>query len=515
MGGLRQRQVDAARSGGAGSSQRVDVCCATHCETPAGAERRRLSAAEARLQQLVDAIEEARFCVDGAALYLRRTQGTPEETPAFQRYCRELDALRLCLRAYTRARAAKRRVPCEASTSSAAGRLLGTGALLLLALFSALVAVAPLPAQAQGPALQSKAAPTSNAQTAAHDADARALQFPQDFALALQAADACLAAHEAPRAEFHYRRAVALSDGAAQAHAGLGFALLAQGKRDEAKLAFQAALTLTPERADLKDALGKLGTSAAVQLSPSLVATGQAFSGSASRSVGLGTSLAIPALLWEHLQLSATYRLWTYQLASTSGTSTTGSTYFQQEGHFSAGYTAPGAAFALHYSRLDDGTSTVGRAHVAGLTARLSPGGDLLLDTSVSVYDDATIGRLALAYSWPLTPSLRLIPSLAVQRASRDTFAAASLSLAYSRPTWSAWLGGKLGEEMRPAYLGLATVANYSEHVLGGAWAGLSLALSPTLALTASYDLSRLSSTASSSLAHSLTLGLSWSFSRP
>ena len=150
--------------------------------------------------------------------------------------------------------------------------------------------------RAQGPALQSKAAPTSNAQTAAHGADARALQFPQDFALALQAADACLAAGEAARGEFHYRRAVALSDGAAQAHAGLGFALLAQGKRDEAKLAFQAALTLTPERADLKDALGKLGTSAAVQLSPSLVATGQAFSGSASRFVEYASCAVNPAM---------------------------------------------------------------------------------------------------------------------------------------------------------------------------------------------------------------------------
>ena len=294
-------------------------------------------------------------------------------------------------------------------------------------------------------------------------------RFPDDYALTLRLAWLWYRAGEYAAAEPAYRRAFELSDGASDARVGLALS----------QAALQPNSVLTP-------------------------ALSFATRSDGIRGAGVGLALEVPAVLREHWLLSGTYRYWNFQ-------GTTGGGFAQHEGHLALGYVTPTVGVALHYSLLQDGSGVVGRGHVAGLSTRLSAFGDVRFEASYSVYDSLSVARAALAYSLPLGARVRLTPGLAAQYAAGEWLGNASLTLSVDAALARFWLGGKYGDELRPAYLASATVVNVPERIAGGFFAGLDIPLGKRLSLRAAYDFSWLRTTTSQA-AHGLTLGLSFAY---
>jgi hypothetical protein len=201
------------------------------------------------------------------------------------------------------------------------------------------------------------------------------------------------------------------------------------------------------------------------------------------KSSGVGLTASVDGAIGGAWTWGGAYRFVSF---ATLPTSTVGS-FTQNEGYLDAGYTSRAFGLTAHGAVVADGTGAYGTSPHAGLSLRWSPAGDLLLDGAVSGYSDGLVARGALRWRIPVAGPLSVTPGFAAQDARGSAFAAGSLGASLDWERASVWVGGKYGEEVRPAYLESHVVYDVPEHVLGGAWAGVRARILPHLGVVASY----------------------------
>jgi len=179
----------------------------------------------------------------------------------------------------------------------------------------------------------------------------------------------------------------------------------------------------------------------------------------------------------------------------------------QHELHLDVGYATRTVAAILQYAVVDDRSGFSGISHHAGVSARWSPFGDVLLDTSLS---DMTVFRTSPSWKIPIAWGLSIQPGVAMESAASQLHSNGSLAFALDRAWGSIQLGGKYGDEVRPAYLSARLITNTPESISWGVWTGGSWNAGHATRVSVSYAMNRLEYVGGSSNAYFV----SWSISK-
>ena len=339
-------------------------------------------------------------------------------------------------------------------------------------------------------------------EAAAGALEAAAARWPEDHDVKLELAWLEVRRGRDEAAARGYDAVLALAPDDAAARLGLALALVRLGRCEKARPPL-AAIT----GAEAAEARARC-EAAALRVVPVLAASVLSFGENPTRASGY--ALLAGAELWAGPWLLGARgrRL----VLSPPATSTRGD-WTQHELYLDAGLGSRRAGASLHYAVVDDESGVLGTSHHAGASGRLSLFGDALLDVAVSVYDDLTVGRVAPSFRLPLGAGLSITPGAALTVTGADTLASARLTLALEREHLGLWVGGKLGDELRPALLESQAVVNARERITGGAFAGVSLRLG-RFGLSAAWSLDRLERLTSTTIddAQALSFGLSARF---
>lgn len=406
-----------------------------------------------------------------------------------------------------------------------------TALIILCSLFSAL---ASSPARADAPSATYKEAMARSVKlerAGEHSRAVTALQaieqdFPQDYALQLRLGWLSFLATDYTASEDHYRQALVLSPAARDARHGLAWALLRQDKRAAARAQFQIVTDQWPSVTLARQGLSMSQEPAAVTAAPTAYLTGQIYSGHPYKSGALGLTTALPLRILEHGVLSATYRYSHYWGTDTSGADTT---FDQHEVYLAGGVSYARFGLTGHYAYASDDSGYLDGTHAVGLTARFSPWGDIKVATSLGLFSDMTVLRVATSWRLPLTSWLSVTPGVSVQVASADddslllggsdqeALVAGTLDIVAHNARGSVWVGGSYGDQVRTVDLVTGAIYNTTDRTNFTARAGASLNLLAGWSLFANYELQSLQTALStdsstSSYLHLMTLGASWSF---
>jgi hypothetical protein len=303
-------------------------------------------------------------------------------------------------------------------------------------------------------------------------------EYPQDYPLRLQIAWLWFLAKDWSRAERAYRAALDLSPDAADARAGLAWSWLKLGLTREAARAFEAIVADHPEHLAAQQGLAAAEAAGGVRWWPSaglavLYDDGHPFRGQGiSAVVGLGGRVA------DHWLLGASYRYGHFQGDGSQPFSTRWRQGFaQHEAYGALGWASHTWGVLLQGAWVGDGSAYMGNAMASGLSARWSPWGDLGLSANATVYNDMTVWRIAPSWRLPVLDWLDLTPAMAWQAAGGEQLFNGSLTAALRGDGWRLWLGGKLGDELRPSYLHEPSIWNLPERIRWGAWLGAGVEL--------------------------------------
>ncbi len=131
----------------------------------------------------------------------------------------------------------------------------------------------------------------------------------------------------------------------------------------------------------------------------------------------------------------------------------------------------------------DEVEVTLEAAQFGGLSARVSPWGDLYLEGSAALWEAGVAWRGVAAWTSPALGGLRLEPGGALQSGVYGPGGSGFVTLRWRGASAGAELGGRVGDEERPVSLGLRTVHPLEGRINAGAWASVSAAVSPRLEL--------------------------------
>jgi hypothetical protein len=285
-------------------------------------------------------------------------------------------------------------------------------------------------------------------------------------------------------AERAYRVALARAPSSVDARVGLGWSLARAGRCEDANRELEAVASDARAREAIASCASR-ASSNSVSLSAAF--NEALFPGHPLKTSAAGVLASGSAKFAGPWVLGAAYRY--LHVATTSGNTVSIAPFDQHEGYAHAGYRSDRVGIVARLAMVRDGSGFTGTSWHAGFSAHVAIAGDLLLDATISAYDDRTIGRVAPAWTIPIVGALRIAPGFAVQRAGQDTLGTATLSLFVDLPSVSIWAGAKYGEEDRPAYLGALSIYDVTERVTWGAWGGLRLRSGPVaLQLTYAFD---------------------------
>jgi len=337
--------------------------------------------------------------------------------------------------------------------------------------------------------------------------------YPQDHALRLRLGWVTFRAGRYADAERAYRAALALAPQSIDARLGLAWTLVREGRCDDARGELSPMLEADDAQAEEIAAACVEPASATGRVSLFAAWNQYFFPGHPYKSSGTGVLAGVRGQTAGGLTLQGAFRHMAFTPTAGSGVSA----FTQQEVYGLVGYERPAAALFLQGALVFDGSGVIGTSKHVGLAGRWSPAGDLLLDASLSLYDDQTIARIAPSWSIPVGP-LRLVPGVAVQVAGSEVKTTGSFTAALDAGPLSLWAGGKYGEEIRPTYLSQLAVYDILERVRWGAWAGARVRLGSVVSLQATYALDRLrwtdatTGSATESNSHAVTLGPIFTF---
>ncbi|APR81755.1 Hypothetical protein A7982_07104 [Minicystis rosea] len=358
-------------------------------------------------------------------------------------------------------------------------------------------------------------AAAAQAEHAGHlDEAARALAwalpfYPQDYALPLALAWIHFRAGRFAEAEQHYRMAHERSPSAPEARLGLALSLERLGRCPEAHTLYEGLVAERPDLAEAQAGQARCAPKPAWRATVSLSAGGVWFPDHAVKSLsGMGTVGGTVAHDGGFF-LGAIYRF--TRIAPVSGLGL--EAWNQHEAYASVGYAGTLLGFSAHYAFLHDGSGAFGSSHHLGMSARVSPFGDIELRGSASLYEDMKVFRLEPSWRIPIVFGLSIRPGFAVQRAGDETRITGMGTLSFDHRRVSVWAGGKYGDEVRPVYFNVPAIYDVSEKIAFGAWAGASVNVSDDVRIHLSYAMDRLKPTSGPETStHALSLGVAVSF---
>jgi tetratricopeptide (TPR) repeat protein len=360
-------------------------------------------------------------------------------------------------------------------------------------------------------------------------------RYPQDVDLPLELGS-LLYRRDRFRESLHlYELARARSIAGGEADLGIGWALFKLGRYGEAAGSFRAVLATKPDDRSAKEGL-------ALCTQPPISPTGKrvVFGPLVAQSVylyrdhplidyALASTARLDARVADRYYAAVTYRYSYFSPSrSSNGHGSNGSgangngsneataAWSQHDVYADFGINLKSLGATLHYALVDDGSDYAGTSHHIGITGRYSSFVDIFLNLSASFYSDESVLRSEVSVRIPIYAGISLRPAGAVQWTSGSFFNTAALTLLYYHPRVSLWLGGKLGDERRAAYLNVGYVYIGPQRVPYGLWAGAAVYPGAKFSLSLGYNLDRLVRSdvtpPEDSTVHSLTLALSRDF---
>jgi hypothetical protein len=307
-------------------------------------------------------------------------------------------------------------------------------------------------------------------------------------------------------AERSYREAAALDGGLPLSRLGLAWSLARLGHCRDALPIFESLSPNDGARDGARLCRWELRRAIAY---PDVAVETTVYTGDASKSYAVGATGAWATELVHRWWLSARYRYLSVWPTAESGLAR----WDQHEGYASLGWARRRVGVSLHYALVSDGSGYTGLSHHVGVSARWSPLGDGNLDGAASIYGSEVVVRGDASWSFPLGHGFSVRPGIAVQWHPSEALPNGFVTLAWDRARGGVFAGGKYGEEYRPAYLSLGSIANLAERIEGGAWAGGRVQVG-RVALSATYVYQRLRSVRSDASvtdadAHSIVVGSS------
>lgn len=344
--------------------------------------------------------------------------------------------------------------------------------------------------------------------------------YPQDYDVALRLGGIELRRGRPADAARAYRSAIARSPLAAGGHRGLAVALDAEGRCEEAARALGTAnaLSLLPEAeasALLRCSAPPPFAAAApppIALAPitrttiGVAAQAFAFPSHPTKQWAKGLALSADVARGAY-EVGATGRVEWITPQAVAGLSS----FRQEEGYVRAGVGNERLGVSVLGAIVHDGSGVMGTSKHVGAVGRLSGTTHLFLSGAASFYPDGTVLRLSPEWRVPLDERTALTPAFAVQRALGETLFSGSLTLSHTWQRGTLYAGGKIGTEVRPAYLAASVVYDVPERILWGGWAGVLVKATSNVSIKAAYSLDRTEGTyfgvTRQSNLHSLTVG--------
>lgn len=380
-----------------------------------------------------------------------------------------------------------------------------------LAVFAALSLTART-AHAADPYEDAMARATQASGRGDHAGAARALEpavaaYSQDYAVAVECAWQYFQAAQWEAAERTYREALSRAPESNDARVGLAWTLVRETRCEDAVA--EAKKTTDPRA---KDVLAACTPASRWTLSASFLGT-LAPSHPIKRTAA-GALVSATAPIGEDGVVGAAWRFVHVGTTATSGVAA----FDQHDGYFHVGSWGERYGLLFRGALVSDGSGALGTSAHAGFSAHfrlaslLPPWtGDLRLESSVSIYDDGALVRVAPSWAIHAVGPLHLIPGVAFQYGGGEAFASGSLTALLQWPTLSLWAGAKYGDEKRPAYLAQSVVYDITERVAWGAWVGVRVQPWKALGFEATWAFDELrrtdSLTPAESGMHSFTIG--------
>ena len=291
-----------------------------------------------------------------------------------------------------------------------------------------------------------------------------------------------------------YQKALALNPASVDARLGIGWCRFRRGQRDQARTHFVEVLESRPE--DRSAAQGLDLTRKVTVLGASVAAGYHGYQGHPSKKSAWVVAPSLRAAISEAWLAGITYRF--LDFTTVGGTGALGSWsdggFEQHEVHAHLGWTGERFGVSTYYAYQGNTAPALDTGHSAGLTLKGRVWGDLLGGGIYSHYDDMDVWRVALRYRMPLTSWLSLTPGVAYQHAGDEDLASGSLAATMTLDRLCVDLGGRYGDEMRPAYPEQSVVYNVSNRLPYGAWASLSVRMWRGLGIGGVYEYRRLTS---------------------
>lgn len=273
----------------------------------------------------------------------------------------------------------------------------------------------------------------------------------------------------------------------------------------------------------LLSSLGEAQEPAKLLLLPELSQGLYIYENHPSRDLASATTARLSTWMFERYLLSATYRF-TYL----NGRGSVSAPWLQQDVYAQAAYAVQRFGLSLHYAMvhgaLNASTDYAETSHHIGVSARYSEYGDGVFLFAASFYAANPVLRGELGWRIPVLAGFSARPAFALQWSPEGLRPSGSLTVRYDHTRFALFLGGKIGDEKRPAYLAYEFIYNGLDRILYGVWAGASGRLGAGFAATLSYALDRLATTVTStqssasteiqSSVHYLTLGVTKEFSK-
>jgi tetratricopeptide (TPR) repeat protein len=358
-------------------------------------------------------------------------------------------------------------------------------------------------------------------------------RYPQDYDLQLRLAWLNFQAARYDIAARYYRHALSLSPRSREARLGLAWTLLRSGRHGPARREFRVVLARWPEVASARKGLAltrREQRAPGVTFAPASTVTTHLYQGHPAKAAAVGSSASLAARILGRWRLGVSYEL-THFWIKEKLQSLYGDGFEEHAVFLTCGLDLGRWSAAGHYAYVHDGSETLDYTHLLGLSALYSAAlGDLGLELGSSLYPDMTVHRIAPSWRVPLLGWLSLSATVGVQHAaagqfhpqlgerSETLFNTSFTILAAGRPG-SLWAGGKVGDEVRPAYPRLAVVDNSLDRVCRGVWAGGELAVGAGWSIIVAYALAWLEMPVTpmfsyESKRHLLTVGAAWTQSR-
>lgn len=315
--------------------------------------------------------------------------------------------------------------------------------------------------------------------------------YPQDYDLFLRLGWLHFEAGDIDASLARYQRALVLNPASVDARLGIGWCRYRQGERGRARTHFLEVLERRPADASAKQ--GAALTRKMTALGASVAVAYHAYAGHPTKESAWAVAPSLRAAISEAWLAGVTYRYLAFATAGGTGAigSWSGGGFEQHEVHAHLGWAGADIGLTAHYAYQGSDAPSLNAAHTAALAVRGRVWGDLLVSGVYSHYDDMDVWRAALRYRMPLAPWFTLTPGVAYQRSGDEDLGSGSLAASIALGRLTADVGGRYGDEVRPAYPDQALVYNVSHRLRYGAWTSFGVRLWRGLGVGAVYEYRR------------------------